>query len=472
MVTEDHDDLKGRKNIMKMQLAEIAQALDIEPQNGWDDITVTSVSFDSRKISAGALFVPLIDEKDGHQYVESAKDNGAVATLWQEDHPNTPTELPFLQVEDSLKALQKLGSYYLQKINPRVVAITGSNGKTTTKDMVAGILSTQFHVKKTPENFNNEIGVPMTCLTMEPNTEVLVVELGMDHFGQLDCLSRLVSPDVAVITMIGEAHIEFFGTRAKIADAKMEILNGLKEDGYFIYNGDEPLLLERAKDKTMPQLTFGNNESNDIVATDIEGHENSTSFKVAAYPETPFNIPMIGTYNVNNALAAISVGKIFQISADNMSQALKNFEITKNRAEWVTGKKGEKILSDVYNSNPTAARKVLEAFSQATTSGKRIVVLGDMLELGDQGAAMHAGLAQAIDPQKIASVYLCGDLMGSLADALRTKFSNDQVHHYKVDEKERLFNDLDAELSSNDLVMLKGSHGIALEKVLAMLIRD
>ena len=192
---------------MKMQLAEIAQALDIEPQNGWDDITVTSVSFDSRKISAGALFVPLIDEKDGHQYVESAKDNGAVATLWQEDHPNTPTELPFLQVEDSLKALQKLGSYYLQKINPRVVAITGSNGKTTTKDMVAGILSTQFHVKKTPENFNNEIGVPMTCLTMEPNTEVLVVELGMDHFGQLDCLSRLVSPDVAVITKIGEAQI-------------------------------------------------------------------------------------------------------------------------------------------------------------------------------------------------------------------------------------------------------------------------
>lgn len=471
-MTEGHDDLKGRKYIMKMQLAEIAQALDIEPENGWDDITVTSVSFDSRKISAGALFVPLIDENDGHQYVEPAKDNGAVATLWQADHPSTPTDLPFLTVEDTLKALQKLGRYYLQKINPSVVAITGSNGKTTTKDMVASILSTQFHVKKTPENFNNEIGVPMTCLTMEPNTEVLVAELGMDRFGQLDYLSRLVSPDVAVITMIGEAHIEFFGTRDKIADAKMEIVNGLKEDGYFIYNGDEPLLTKRAQDKIIPQLTFGDKEDNDIVATNIEGHENSTSFKVAAYPETSFKIPMIGTYNVNNALAAISVGQVFQISVENMCQALKNFEITRNRAEWVTGKKGEKILSDVYNSNPTAAKKVIEAFSQVKTSGKRIIVLGDMLELGAESRPMHAELSEVIDPEKIDSVFLCGDLMESLAEALQGKLPSSQIHHYDMEEKQQLFADLDEDLNSDDLVMIKGSHGIALEKVLAMLLDD
>lgn len=472
MATEAHDGLKGRKYIMKMQLAEIAQALNIEPQDGWNDITVTSVSFDSRKISAGALFVPLIGDNDGHQFVEAAKNNGAVATLWQEDHSDFPEDLPFLTVEDSLKALQQLGRYYLQKINPRVVAITGSNGKTTTKDMVASILSTQFHVKKTPENFNNEIGVPMTCLTMEPNTEVLVVELGMDRFGQLDYLSKLVSPDVAVITMIGEAHIEFFGTRDKIADAKMEITHGLTEDGYFIYNGDEPLLVSRAKDETMSQLTFGNNESNDVAATQIEGHDDSTSFKVASYPDISFSIPMLGTYNVNNALAAISVGQVFRVSPENMEKSLKNFTITKNRAEWVTGKKGEKILSDVYNSNPTAAKKVIEAFSQVPTDGKRYVVLGDMLELGDKAAQMHANLADAIDPAEISGVYLCGDLMKNLGNALQDKLSSTQIHQYDVDQKEQLYSDLDQELTANDMVMIKGSHGIALEKVLVSLIGD
>ncbi len=236
-----------RKNIrMKMQLSEIARALEIEAKETWEDITITSVSFDSRQLEPGALFVPLIGEQDGHRYVQAALDNGASAVLWQADHPETPTAIPALVVEDTLVALQALGRYYLQKINPKVVAVTGSNGKTTTKDMIAAVLSTQFNVQKTFANFNNEIGVPMTILSMEPNTEILVVEMGMDRFGQLDELSRLAQPDVAVITMIGEAHIEFFGTRDKIADAKMEIVNGLKEDGILIYNGDEPLLVERA----------------------------------------------------------------------------------------------------------------------------------------------------------------------------------------------------------------------------------
>lgn len=457
---------------MKMQLAEIAQALEIEPLAGWNEITVTSVSFDSRQIQAGGLFVPLIGENDGHQFIAAAKKNGAVATLWQTDHQAADLDLPVLPVQDSLAALQQLGRYYLQKINPRVVAITGSNGKTTTKDMTAAILATQFHVKKTPENFNNEIGVPMTCLTMEPNTEVLVVELGMDRFGQLDALSKLVEPDVAVITMIGEAHIEFFGTRDKIADAKMEITHGLKEDGYFIYNGDEPLLVQRAKDGIRPQVTFGNEPHNQLAATEIVGHAATTDFKVNCYPEINFTIPMLGTYNVNNALAALSVGQVFRIDPARMAQALADLTITKNRAEWVTGAQGEKILSDVYNSNPTAVKKVLEAFSGVETTGKRIVVLGDMLELGEQAGKIHADVAPAIDPEKISSVYLCGELMASLATALESKFPSSALHHYAVDEKAQLTADLQAEINADDLVMIKGSHGIALEKVLDSLISN
>ncbi len=455
---------------MKMQLSEIAQALDIEVKDEWNDITVTSVSFDSRTITAGALFVPLVAEHDGHDYVEAARKNGAVATLWQSDHPAKPEVLPALIVDDSLVALQSLGHYYLQKINPRVVAVTGSNGKTTTKDMVAAILSTRLHVKKTQESYNNEIGVPITCLSMEPNTEVLVVELGMDRFGQLEHLSKLVEPDVAVITMIGEAHIQFFGTRDKIADAKMEITHGLKEDGYLIYNGDEPLLAERAKESTVQQLTFGNNADNDFSAIQIKSHASSTNFKVKAFPDIQFSIPMLGKYNVDNALAAISVGHLFQVAPDSMNTALRGFAATKNRTQWLTGKKGEKILSDVYNSNPTAAKKVIEAFSAVQTKGKRILVIGDMLELGEKSAEMHASLADVIDPAKIDSVYLCGKDVAYLAEKLQGKLAAGDIHLYSIDEKDRLYADLDNHLGADDLVMLKGSHVIQLEKVVDQLI--
>jgi len=200
---------------MKMQVTEIAKAVQADnAEQAWPDVNVTGVAFDSRQLTAGELFIPLIGTNDGHDFIQSAIDHGAVATLWASDHVDSaPADLPVILVSDTLKALQQLGQYYLRKINPKVVAVTGSNGKTTTKDMIASVLSTQFNVTKTHANFNNQIGVPITLLSMEPNTEVVVVEMGMDHFGELDFLSQLVQPDVAVITMIGEAHIEFFGTR-------------------------------------------------------------------------------------------------------------------------------------------------------------------------------------------------------------------------------------------------------------------
>lgn len=455
-----------RKNIrMKMQLSEIARALNLDVKDTWEDITITSVSFDSRKLKEGALFVPLLGEQDGHNYVASARENGASAVLWQKDHPNVPEDIEALVVDDTLVALQEVAKYYLQKINPKVVAVTGSNGKTTTKDMIASILSTQFNVQKTFENFNNEIGVPMTILAMEPNTEVLVVEMGMDRFGQLDVLSRLAQPDVAVITMIGEAHIEFFKTRGKIADAKFEIVNGLKEDGILIYNGDEPLLRERAKDITQETFTFGTTKEDDLYGTDIVSDATSSSFKASLWPEETFTIPMIGAYNVKNALAALSVGHAFMIDETQMKKALANFDLTKNRTEWREGVNDFKILSDVYNSNPTAVKEVLNAFSKAKTDGKRVVVLGDMLELGENENQMHASLAEALNKNLISQVYLCGPLMKNLEAALQEKYATQAIHWYATDQKDQLAKDLLEMLNKDDLVLLKGSHGIHLEEV-------
>ncbi|KJW12939.1 UDP-N-acetylmuramoyl-tripeptide--D-alanyl-D-alanine ligase [Levilactobacillus spicheri] len=456
---------------MKMQLAEIAHAVGaINDYEQWANVDVTSVAFDSRHLQPGGLFIPLTGEQDGHQFIQSAIDHGAAATLWAQDLATAPANFPVIQVANSLTALQTLARYYQTKINPRVVAVTGSNGKTTTKDMIAAILGTQFNVTKTYANFNNEIGVPMTVLSMEPNTEILVVEMGMDRPGQLDFLSKLVTPDVAVITMIGEAHIEFFGTRDKIADAKFEITHGLSDDGAFVYDGDEPLLRERVTDLQQRQFTFGRQDSDDLYATSVSDTATSTSFTTNQWPDLTFTLPMIGEYNVKNALAALTVANIYRIRPESAQQALATVPLTKNRAEWLTSQSGAAILSDVYNSNPTAVREVLGAFGQTPVKGRRLVVLGDMLELGDQADALHAGLADALNPQTFAHVYLVGPHMLALQQALAEKAPELPVTHFATDQLADLTATLQATLTPDDQILLKGSHGIHLENVLAKLV--
>lgn len=456
---------------MKMQLAEIAHAVGaINDYEQWANVDVTSVAFDSRHLQPGGLFIPLTGEQDGHQFIQSAIDHGAAATLWAQDLATAPANFPVIQVANSLTALQTLARYYQTKINPRVVAVTGSNGKTTTKDMIAAILGTQFNVTKTYANFNNEIGVPMTVLSMEPNTEILVVEMGMDRPGQLDFLSKLVTPDVAVITMIGEAHIEFFGTRDKIADAKFEITHGLSDDGAFVYDGDEPLLRERVTGLQQRQFTFGRQDSDDLYATSVSDTATSTSFTTNQWPDLTFTLPMIGEYNVKNALAALTVANIYRIRPESAQRALATVPLTKNRAEWLTSQSGAAILSDVYNSNPTAVREVLGAFGQTPVKGRRLVVLGDMLELGDQADALHAGLADALDPQTFAHVYLVGPHMLALQQALAQKAPELPVTHFATDQLADLTATLQATLTPDDQILLKGSHGIHLENVLAKLV--
>lgn len=454
-----------------MKIGEIAKAISVQNDvTPWADQTVTSVAFDSRQLGAGALFVPLQAAHDGHQYVDSAFANGAVATLWASDHQPVPSDKAVLVVDDPLAALQQLSRYYLHKINPLVVAITGSNGKTTTKDLTASVLSTQYNVTKTHANFNNEIGVPVTLLNMNANTEAVVVEMGMDRFGQLDKLSKLINPDVAVITMIGEAHIEFFGTRDKIADAKMEITHGLKEDGTLIYNGDEPLLRQRVEQIDQDRLTFGRQLANDLYATNVETSDDHLEFTVNQWPDMKFTVPLVGEYNVDNALAAMLVGRRLHITPQHLAAGLVHPQLTENRAEWVQGRAGERILSDVYNSNPTAVRDVLQTMQSWPVKGRRIAVLGDMLELGKASPRLHAGLADYLAHDNFAELYLVGSEMVALRDQLlKNGYPDEDLHYYQANQLPQLSADLGADLNQDDVVLLKASHGIHLEKVLARL---
>lgn len=454
---------------MKMQLVEIAKALNTTCV-GDEQTVITSVAFDSRKITDGGLFVPLVGDRDGHDFINSAINNGASATLWQTGHPNKPENIAVLEVDDPLQAMQDLARYYLRKVNPTVVGITGSNGKTTTKDMIAAVLSKRFNVHKTQANFNNEIGVPMTILEMKPNTEILVLEMGMDRPGQLHHLSELTHPDVTVITMIGEAHIEFFGTRDKIADAKMEITDFLREDGEFIYNGDEPLLRERAEKLSQAKATFGFEKDDTVYATGFKSYKHHATFTVND-SEQQFSIPMIGKHNVSNAMAALGVGRHFGESDEEIAASLSNFTPTANRMEWEKGDVGEDIMSDIYNSNPTAVRAVITSFGQIEVpeGNRRIAVLGDMLELGEKSAELHRNLEDCLDPQVINEVYLYGTEMKNLYDALEDKYDAEHLHYYDRDQMQRMIEDLKNDIKPNDIVVLKGSHGMHLEKVVERL---
>src|SRR6476620_10523356 len=245
----------------------------LNPITEWESVNISGVSIDSRKVTANNLFVPLLGEQvDGHHYVEKAMNQGAAAALWQQNVPNPPKDFPIILVENTEVALQELARAYRQQLSVKVIGVTGSNGKTTTKDMTAALLATTYKVHKTSGNYNNQLGLPLTILSIQEDTEVAVLEMGMSSRGEIEFLSKLARPDMAIITNIGESHLLDLGSREEIAKAKLEIIEGLVDGGTLIYYGDEPLLRDRAEGRLdhLRVLSFGRSTSNDIYTTFIE----------------------------------------------------------------------------------------------------------------------------------------------------------------------------------------------------------
>ena len=445
---------------MKLTIKEIAQVLGIS--GIVDEREISSVEFDSRKIEKDGLFVPLPGTRDGHDFVHAAKENGAIATLWQKERVNVPSDLVVLPVEDVTQAFQIIAQYYKQKIAPKTVAITGSNGKTTTKDMTASVLAQKYRTYKTQGNYNNDLGVPYTMLHMPDDTEVLILEMGMDHAGEIHFLSQLGQPDVAAITLIGEAHLENLGSRKNIAKAKMEIVDGLAQDGALFVPADEPLLTDLIAPISQEVQTFGLGQG-DLQAEIVNETSESTEFEIN---DASFIIPVLGGYNVKNALIAYGIGCYFGLSMEQIKNGLAQVELTKNRTQWLQAKNGAKLLSDVYNANPTAMRLVLESFGRLTLPGRRIAVLADMLELGPDSSAMHASMAEAI-VGFYDFVYLYGEQMQALANRL-TELN--VPHAYFIPAQRQAFlEQVQKEIQPTDSVTLKGSNGMQLSELVALL---
>lgn len=459
---------------MELLIKEIAKAVGAKNEwQQWADIRVAGVEFDTRKVTAGSLFVPLQGgTRDGHEFIDTAIDQGAVVAFWSESVSELPADFPVLVVPDTLVALQQLAQFYLEKQGPKVIGITGSNGKTTTKDMVASVLTQQFVTYKTQGNYNNHIGLPYTILQMPAETEMLVLEMGMDHFGEIEFLSRLARPDVAAITMIGESHIEFLGSRKGIAQAKMEIVTGLKADGLLVVPGDEPLLSPFLEAVPMEIVTFGQPETSMISSQLLSETKTTTTFKVPALGEVDVTIPVLGHYNMNNALIALAIGHYFGMSLEKMARGLEMMNLTASRTEWLRAWNGAEILSDVYNANPTAMGLVLDTFSQLDTKGNRLAVLADMGDLGNHSTRLHREMAEHIDSEKIAQLFLYGEQMRVLYQELLPVFGPERVSHYAVTEKAELLARVKHDLKPTDMIVLKGSNSMNLLELVENLLEN
>ncbi|ANU26428.1 UDP-N-acetylmuramoyl-tripeptide--D-alanyl-D-alanine ligase [Planococcus versutus] len=452
---------------MKKKIEQVAKWLDIK--TNLKSFDVTGVSINTRTLKPGDLFIPFRGENvNGHKYVRSAIELGAAASLWQHDEPGAPDDLPLLFVDDCEVALQEMARAYRDELSTMVIGITGSNGKTSTKDLVASVLKPYVKVQKTQGNFNNELGLPLTILSLEEDTKVAVLEMGMSGKGQIEFLSQLARPDYAIITNIGEAHMQDLGSREAIAQAKFEIVAGLQQHGKLFYDGDEPLLLPFME--SFPQgVSFGFDDNNELTVTDIKATETGSSFMVSGIINAAFTIPVLGEHQVKNTLAAILVALEAGLSEDQIRKSLKDAALTDMRMQMIQADNGAIFINDAYNAAPSSMKAAMTFIRETTMKEKKWVVLGDMLELGDEEQSYHEALSSCIT-ESLAGVCLYGPRMKWLYDKLQTDYAGKLL--WSEADYGPIIDLLKRYTNKDSVILVKGSRGMALENIIDPFVRQ
>lgn len=414
------------------------------------------IVLDSRLLQENYVFIATRGEKvDGHKFIPSVFEKGAMAVIC-EDVPEDLTG-PCIQVKDSFVALKKLAAFYRQQLDLKVIGITGSVGKTSTKEFVAGVLSARYRVWKTQGNFNNEVGLPLTVLQLRDEHEIAVLEMGISDFGEMHRLSEIARPDICILTNIGQCHLEFLGDRDGVLRAKTEIFDFMNPEGTIFVNGDDDKLIT-LKDKWQEKLvTFGRNQTNDVFAAnevskgllgslaDIQGKVNISEVQV----------PLPGEHMVLNALAASAVADMLGLSTEEIKAGMRKVQSVSGRSN-IIPLQDFVLIDDCYNANPVSMKAAVDLLQSA--NGRKIAVLGDMFELGEEEEKLHFEVGE-YTKGKVDILICVGDLAKYIYEGAMENKEEDTLLLY-LKEKEELYLHLEHIIMPQDTILLKASHGM------------
>lgn len=426
---------------------------------------VNAITTDSRKVEEGCLFVPIVGERvDAHRFIPDVMEKGALATL--SERVLDDAEHPYILVESTLQAVKDIAEFYLQQLSIPVVGITGSVGKTSTKEVIASVLKEKYRTLKTQGNFNNELGLPLTVFRLRDEDEIAVLEMGISDFGEMSRLTKIAKPDTCVITNVGTCHLENLGDRDGVLKAKTEIFESLRPEGHIVLNGDDNKLATVKEYNGIRPVFFGLNEEKDVYADEIESlglkgmscriHLGGESFRV--------HVPMPGRHMVSNALAAAAVGKIYGLTTEEITRGIESLEAISGRFKMIETEKFL-IVDDCYNANPMSMKASLDVLQDG--AGRRVAILGDMGELGENEVALHEEVGVHAAGCRIDVCICTGTLCRHMAE--KAKETNPELTVIYEPDRESLLKNLGNHVQEGDTILVKASHFMKFDEVVKAL---
>jgi UDP-N-acetylmuramoyl-tripeptide--D-alanyl-D-alanine ligase len=443
------------------QIAEFAQG---SLTAGDAEQTVSKISTDSRTLQQGDLFVPLRGENfDGHRFVEQASERGAIGAMVEESWKGARSKnFALIRVPDTLAGYQMLAANYRKSLPLKVIAITGSNGKTSTKDFVAATLARRFRVTKTEGNFNNHVGLPQTMLAANSSDEIAVWEIGMNHPGEIAALAKLAAPDAAIVTNIGLAHIEFMGSRDAIALEKGALVEAVREGGTVILNADDSFSSSLVR-RTRATVIFAGVENGSVRATDLRQSSTGCEFTILeGAHRCRAQLPVPGIHMVQNAMLAVAAGRAFGLSLEECAAGLASAPLTKARLQ-IKEINGIQFIDDSYNANPDSMKAALRTLIELDADGRRIAVLGEMGELGNESDRGHREVGEAAAALGVDELIAVGATGATIARAAQKAGLEKSI---AVTSPEKAAERLGETASPGDLILVKGSRSARMERVL------
>ncbi len=431
---------------------------------GDENTIVRGICTNSKEIEEGNLFVPIIGEKvDAHLFIESALEIGA-ATLTSMHSGVVIADKPYIQVSDTIKAMQDIGAYIRSMYHKPVVAVTGSVGKTTTRDMIATALSQCAKVYKTKKNYNSQVGVPITLSYLEEDSDMSVFELGMSDFGQMGILSDMVKPDICVITVIGVAHIEYLKTRENILQEKLSITKSMNKDGILFLNGDDDMLASLKTETGDKVVYYGTKDWCDYRAENIRMEDNKYVYDyVHGNKRVKVVLNALGTHNVVNSLAGMAIADYMNMDLDKVAAGFDDFSGMRQKVIDISGK--YTIIDDTYNASPDSMKASINVLSEMDCTGKRIAVLGDMFELGDNSEKYHYEVGTYLADKNIDELVVIGELSQNILQGVKDAGSSIKCNTLKDNGEASLF--LLSVMTPGDVVLIKGSNGMKMDQIVS-----